>query len=58
MDATRYTFSSNHNIPKSFIGLCFWASNPLIYRFYLNLLIKGSGAQKTKAIQTFMNVVI
>ena len=25
-----YTFSSNHSVHKSFCGLCFWASNPLI----------------------------
>ena len=25
---SRYTFSSNHNIHKSFCGLCFWASDP------------------------------
>ena len=27
-------FSSNHNILKSSLGLCFWASDPLINRFY------------------------
>ena len=27
-------FSSNHNIHKSSCGLCFWASDPLIDRFY------------------------
>ena len=27
-------FSSNHNIHKSSCGLCFWASDPFIYRFY------------------------
>ena len=27
-------FSSNHNIHKSLCGLCFWASDPLIDRFY------------------------
>ena len=27
-------FSSNHNIHKSLYGLCFWASDPLIDRFY------------------------
>ena len=27
-------FSSNHNIHKSSCGLCFWASDPLIHRFY------------------------
>ena len=26
-------FSSNHNIHKSWSGLCFWASDPLIERF-------------------------
>ena len=39
-------FSSNHNIHKSWCGLCFWASEPLIYRFYWNLSIIGSEAQK------------
>ena len=39
-------FSSNHNIHKSSCGLCFWASDPLIDRFYLNLSIKGSEAKK------------
>ena len=42
----RYTFLSNHNIHKSSCGLCFWALDPLIDRFYKNLSIKGSGAQK------------
>ena len=27
-------FSSNHNIHKSSCGLCFWASDPLIDKFY------------------------
>ena len=27
-------FSSNHNIHKSSCSLCFWASDPLIDRFY------------------------
>ena len=27
-------FSSNHNIHKSLYCLCFWASDPLIDRFY------------------------
>ena len=39
-------FSSNHNIHKSSCGLCFWASDPLIDRFYLDLSIIGSEAQK------------
>ena len=30
----RYTFSSNPNIHKSSCGLCFWAPDPLIDRFY------------------------
>ena len=29
----RYSFLSNHNIHKSFCGLRFWASDPLIERF-------------------------
>ena len=41
-------FSSNHNIHKSSHGLCFWASDPLINRFYWNLSIKGSEAQKQR----------
>ena len=39
-------FSSNHNIHKSLHSLCFWASDPLIDRFYKNLSIIGSEAQK------------
>ena len=27
-------FPSNHNIHKSSHGLCFWASDPLIDKFY------------------------
>ena len=42
----RNNFLSNRNIHKSSYGLCFWASNPLIERFWLNLSIKGSEAQK------------
>ena len=41
-------FSSNHNIHKSLCGLCFWASDPLIDRFYYNLSIKGSEVQKQR----------
>ena len=41
-------FSSNCNIHKSSYGLCFWASDPLIDRFYLDLSIKGSEAQKQR----------
>ena len=37
-------FSSNRNIHKSSRGVCFWASDPLINRFYWNLSIKGSEA--------------
>ena len=48
---------SNQNIHKSSCGLCIWASDPLIDRFYKNLSIKVSEAQK-KATWTFMNVVI
>ena len=32
---------SNPNDNKSSCGLCFWASDTLIDRFYLNLSIKG-----------------
>ena len=38
-------FSSNHNIHKSSLGLCFGASGRLIERFYYNLSIKGFEAQ-------------
>ena len=30
------------------VGLCFWASDPLIDIFYYNLSIKGSEAQKER----------
>ena len=36
-----YTFSSNHNIYKSLYGLCSWASELFIERFYKNISIKG-----------------
>ena len=39
-------FSSNHNIHKSLYGLCFWASDPLIDKYFYDLSIKGSEAQK------------
>ena len=39
-------FSSNHNIHKSSYG--FWASDPLIDRFYYNLSIKRSEGQKQR----------
>ena len=39
---------SNHNIHKSLCSYCFWASDPLIDRFYWNLSIKGSEAPKQK----------
>ena len=41
-------FSSNQNIHKSLHGLCFRASDPLIDKFYKNLSIKGSEAQKQR----------
>ena len=41
-------FSSNHNIHKSLYGLCFWASDLLIDRFYWILSIKGSEVQKQR----------
>ena len=41
-------FLSNHNIHKCSCVLCFWASDPLIDRFYQNLSIKGSEAQKQR----------
>ena len=34
-------FPPNHNIHKSSCGLCYWASDLLIERFYKNLSIKG-----------------
>ena len=43
----RHTFSSNHCIHKSSCGLCFWASDHLIDRFYC--IFQSTG--------TFMNVV-
>ena len=39
-------FPSNCNIHKRSCGLCFWASDPLIDRFYYNLSMKESEAQK------------
>ena len=57
----RYTFSSNHNIHKNLCSLCFWAPDPLIdIPILLKIYpLKGlSGATKTKATWTFMNVVI
>ena len=46
-------FTSNHNIHKSSCGICFWASDPLIDRFYKNLSIKGSivGMSNIKILQ-------
>ena len=44
MTEFRYAFTSNYNIHKCLCGLCFWASGPLINRFYKNLSIKGSEA--------------
>ena len=44
-------FSSNHNIHKSLCGLCFWPSDPLIGKFYYNLSIKGTEAQKQRPIE-------
>ena len=41
-------FLSNHKIHKSLLGLCFSSPDPLINRFYYNLSIKGSEAQKQK----------
>ena len=41
-------FSSIHNIYKSSCDLRFWASDHLIHRFYKNLSIKGSEAQKQR----------
>ena len=41
-------FLSNHNIHKSWFGLCFWASDTLIERFYLNLSIIGSEVQNER----------
>ena len=44
-------FSSNCNIHKSSYGLCFWASDPVIDRFYKNPSIKVSEAQKQRPYQ-------
>ena len=40
-----HTFTSNHNVHKSWCGLCFWAPYLLIDRYYKNLSIKGFAAQ-------------
>ena len=32
--ASKYTFSSNHNVPQSSCGLFFWVPDPLIDGFY------------------------
>ena len=42
-------FSSNHNIYNSSSGHCFWASDPLIDGFYLNVSIKWSEGQKQRS---------
>ena len=47
-DVYRYTFSSNRKIHKSLYGLCFWASDNLIDRFYENLWIEGSEPTKQR----------
>ena len=47
-ECIRYIFSSNHNIHQSSCGLCFWAPDPLIDRFYQNLSIKGSDVNKQR----------
>ena len=39
-------FLSNHNIHTSSCGLCFWASDLFIDRFYQKLWIKGPRAQR------------
>ena len=44
----RLIFSSNHNIYKSLCGLCFWAADHLIDRFFYNPSIKGSEAKKQR----------
>ena len=44
----RYNFSSNHNIHKSLCDFWFSASETLIDRFYYNLWIKGSEAEKQR----------
>ena len=41
-------FPSNHIIHKSSCGLCLWASDPIIDKFYYNPSIKGSEAQKQR----------
>ena len=41
----KYIFPSNHNIHKSWCGLCFWAPYLLIDRYYKNLSMKGFAAQ-------------
>ena len=51
-------FLSKHNIHKSLSGLCFWASDPLIDRFWVNTINQRVWSPFTKATWTFMNVVI
>ena len=41
-------YQVDHKIHKSTYGLCFWSSDPLIDRFYINLLIKVFEAQKQR----------
>ena len=44
---------ANLNIFKRFYSLCLWASNPLVYSFYQNILIKD-----TEWVQSFRNVFV
>ena len=44
---------ANLNIFKRFYSLCLWASNPLVYSFYQNILIKD-----TAWVQSFRNVFV
>ena len=45
-------FSSNHNNNKSWCGLCFWASDPLIESLYYYLSINGT-KPKSKGLMNF-----
>ena len=47
-------FSSNHNIHKSSYGACLRASDALMDRFWENLSIKGSEAQKQRKLKLLL----
>ena len=51
-------FSSNHHGNKRLYGLCFGNRGSLNNSFYKDLFIKGPLSPRTKAMQSFINVVI